>query len=130
MDAEVQQPTCGQGLAEHAELHVRIGALLGAMAGNLEAHLAAVGPDSGSRPEREAYESLLATHRRLAAELGALADEMAGYRDLPMAEHDMEKMAGPESVGAFKAFIDAEQAVVELLSGWVERDRQMLSGRA
>jgi hypothetical protein len=129
MDAEVQEPTCGQGLAEHAELHVRLGLLLGAMAGNLEAHLAAIGPDSHSRPEREAYESLLATHRRLAAELGAVADEMAGYRNLPMAEHDMQRMAGPEAVGAFKAFIEAEQAVSDLLSGWVERDRQMISGR-
>jgi hypothetical protein len=124
------QPTCGQGLAEHSELHVRLGALLAAMAGNLEAHLAAVRDDAGSQPEREAYESLLARHRRISAELAALADEMAGYRDLPMAQHDMEKMAGPEAVGAFKAFIDAEQELVDLLSGWVARDRQMLSGRA
>src|SRR3954468_5461529 len=95
--------TCGEGLAEHAELHVRLSALLGAMAGNLEAHLAAVADDEGSHPEREAYESLLAAHRRRAAELAALAPEMAGYRDLPMASHDMEKMAGPEAVAALDA---------------------------
>jgi hypothetical protein len=117
MDAsDVQQPTCGQGLAEHAELHVRLAALLAAMAGNLEAHLAAVGPDSSSRPEREAYESLLATHRRLAAELGALADEMTGYRDLPMAEHDMEKIASAEAVGALQAFLAAEREAADWLS--------------
>jgi hypothetical protein len=119
--------TCGQGLAEHAELHARLGDLLQAMAGNLEAHLAAVGTDAGSMPEREAYESLLATHRRLAGKLAALADEMAGYRDLPMASHDMEKMGSPEAAGAFQAFIDAEQSVADLLQDWAARDRQMLA---
>jgi hypothetical protein len=116
MDAEAGQPTCGQGLAEHAELHARLGTLLSGMAGNLEAHLAAVGPDTSSRPEREAYESLLATHRRLAAELGALADEMAGYRDLPMAEHDMQKMASAEAVRALHAFLEAERETADWLS--------------
>ena len=116
MDAETPQPTCGQGLAEHAELHVRLGALLGAMAGNLEAHLAAIGDDASSQPEREAYESLLATHRRLATELAGLADQMAAYRDLPMAEHDMEKMAGPESVAALGEFLQAEQDAADWLS--------------
>ena len=108
--------TCGQGLAEHAELHARVGALIAAMAGNLDAHLAAVGEDERSRPEREAYESLLATHRRLAAELATLAEEMTGYRDLPMASHDMEKMTSPEAVGALQAFIEAEQAAADWLS--------------
>jgi hypothetical protein len=120
--------TCGQGLAEHAELHARLGDLLQAMAGNLEAHLGAVGTDAASQPERAAYESLLATHRRVAAELAALADEMAGYRDLPMATHDMEKMSSAEAVGAFQAFIDAEHSVADLLSDWVARDRQMIAG--
>ena len=108
--------TCGQGLAEHAELHARLGDLLQAMAGNLEAHLAAVGTDAASQPERSAYESLLATHRRLSGELGALADEMKGYRDLPMATHDMEKMSGPEAVAALDAFLEAEQAAADWLS--------------
>ena len=108
--------TCGEGLAEHAQLHVRLCALLEAMAGNLEAHLAAVGDDDGSQPEREAYGSLLATHRRLAGELDALAGEMAGYRDLPMASHDMEKMAGPEAVAALEVFLEAEQAAADWLS--------------
>jgi len=109
---------------------MRLAALIGAMADNLEAHLSAIGHDARSRPERDAYESLVVTHRRTAAELASLSEEMASYHDLPMATHDMEKMSGPEAVGAFKAFIDAEQSVVELLAGWVERDRQMISGRA
>ena len=114
MDAA--EPTCGQGLAEHAELHKRLSALLAAMAGNLEAHLTALGDDEGSRPEREAYESLLVAHRRLAGELNALASEMAGYRDLPMASHDMEKMTGPEAVAALDAFLEAEQDAADWLS--------------
>jgi hypothetical protein len=113
---QVQQPTCGQGLAEHAELHVRLAALVGAMSGNLEAHLAALGSDDASAPERQAYESLLAAHRRVAAELAALADEMAGYRDLPMATHDMEKMTGPSAVDALDAFLAAEQDAADWLS--------------
>jgi hypothetical protein len=123
MDGEVQQPTCGQGLAEHAELHVRLAALLGAMAGNLEAHLAAVAPDSGSRAEREAYESLLATHREISVELGALADEMAGYSDLPTAEHDMDQMSGPEAVAALERFIEAEHAAAD----WLNRSAAALA---
>src|SRR5690242_8838159 len=122
-------PTCGQGLAQHSELHMRLATLIGAMADNLEAHLSAIGHDARSRPERDAYESLVVTHRRTAAELASLSEEMASYRDIPMANHDMEKMSGPAAVGAFQAFIEAEESVAELLAGWVERDRQMLAGR-
>ena len=91
-----QQPTCGQGLAEHAALPEKFADVIGAVAENLEIHLGALNPsDKRSRPEFDAYVALTTEHREIESRLRALALQMEGYRDLPMAEHDMAVMTSP-----------------------------------
>lgn len=119
--------TCGYGLAAHSALHAKLADLLAAVGKNLELHLTSLDPeDEQSSPEVDAYTSLVKQHRDLAARLPATADELASYRDLPMANHDMEVLMSPAAVEAFRELITAQKSVAELLDEWAERDRQML----
>ena len=123
-----QQPTCGRGLAEHSAFPARIADLLAAMAENLEVHLSTLDPaDMTTQPEREAYTKLARRTRKIVGELGALAAEMAGYRDLPMARHDPAALSSTSVVGAFAKFLEVEQELGALLEKSVERGQQMLS---
>jgi hypothetical protein len=64
------EPTCGQGLAEHATLPRLAGALLDAVADNLAAHLPGlIANDPDSQREKRVYEQLAARHRDVAARL-------------------------------------------------------------
>jgi hypothetical protein len=121
-------PTCGQGLAEHSALPLKLGELVRALATNLEEHLPALdGSDEDSRTEQRAYESLIGKFRAIARDLDAAAAEMAGYRDLPMGRHDMHTMSRPEVGEAFAGFVRAEEELAALLADGLERDRAMLA---
>jgi hypothetical protein len=125
-----QQPTCGQGLAHHAALPLRFADVLGAVAENLGLHLTALDPnDRGSRPEFDAYVVLATQHRELESRLRALARQMEGYRDLPMAEHDMSVMTSPKMVQALERLAAQEESLATLLRESVEQYRQMLKAR-
>jgi hypothetical protein len=125
-----QQQTCGQGLAEHAALPLRFADVLGAVAENLELHLTALDPnDGGSRPEFNAYVALATQHRELESRLRALALQMEGYRDLPMAAHDMSVMTSPKMVQALERLVAQEESLTTLLRESVEQYRQMLKAR-
>lgn len=125
-----QQPTCGQGLAEHAALPLRFADVLGAVAENLELHLTALDPnDKQSRPEFNAYVALATQHRELESRLRALALQMEGYRDLPMAVHDMSVMTSPRMVQALERLVAQEESLTTLLRESVEQYRQMLKAR-
>src|SRR5690606_12433954 len=93
--------TSGQGLAARAALPAKRGEIMAAMARVLESHLGALdGEDADARREHAAYESLGRQHNDLAAHLGALAEEMAGYGDLPMSAHDEAVLVSPRAVDA------------------------------
>ena len=125
-----QQPTCGQGLAQHAALPLRFADVLGAVAENLELHLTALDPDDkGSRPELNAYVALVTQHRELESRLRALALQMEGCRDLPMAAHDMSVMTSPKMVHALERLAAQEESLATLLKESVEQYRQMLKAR-
>jgi hypothetical protein len=86
-----EQPTCGQGLAQHAAIPRLVGALLDSIADNLTAHLPGlVTTDEDSRREKRVYQQLAERHRQIAAMLDAIAEDMAGHEDLPMGAHDLE----------------------------------------
>ena len=122
-----QQPTCGQGLAEHAELPAKVADVFGAVAENLEMHLIALdATDKRSRPEFDAYVALATQHRELESRLRALAQQMESYRDVPMAEHDMSVMTSPQTAQAFERLIAHEDALAAALEKRVGRYRQML----
>jgi hypothetical protein len=122
------QQTCGKGLAEHARLPAKLAELIGAMAEILELHQKTLDrTDDHAREELDAYVSLAKKHRTLAAELRATAEEMAGYRDLPMARHDRKAMTDPKLAESFARFTKAEGELLDQLQTAVGRDRAMLA---
>ena len=125
-----QQPTCGQGLAEHAALPEKFADVIAAVAENLEIHLSALDPsDKRSRPEFDAYVALATEHREIESRLRALALQMEGYKELPMAEHDMAVMTSANAAEAIKRLIEEEQSLGLSLNESVERYHHMLSQR-
>ena len=119
--------TCGKGLAERSELPARIATFLEALASLLEQHQKSVLTDdpSGAK-ERDAYASLASRYQGVARDLQSTAKEMAGYRTLPMAPHDISVLISPENAGAFDRVVAAERAVAELLESMLPRDQQIL----
>jgi len=129
----VDQPTCGQGLAEHSRLPLLLAELFDHSAENLEVHVDMLDlTDAHARAERDVWTRAAAQHRSLAGELRATGEFMAQYRDLPMARHDAEAMSSSRVVAAFERFVGAEQAVAALVAEWLERDQATLrkAGRA
>jgi hypothetical protein len=121
------EPTCGQGLAEHAAMPARLGELMAAMAQTLRVHRTALDPaDEDTRAEDAAYASLAEEQAALAGRLNATAEEMNGYRDLPMGRHDVSVLTAPEAVAAFERFVAAEEDLLALLERTVEGHRAML----
>jgi hypothetical protein len=119
--------TCGEGLASYAPLPAGMAALIDALAETLEAHLPGVEEsDPTNRPEREAYTGLARTYREIAAHLRTAAEEMDGYRTLPMGRHDVQVMAGPRAIDAFQAYVQREKELLALLQSAVTRDEPML----
>jgi hypothetical protein len=127
----VDQPTCGQGLAEHSVLPLKLGQLTASLAENLEVHLDALDPtDENANREHCAYVELAKQHRAIAARLQATGEEMAGYRDLPMGRHDPDAMSSRRARESFEAFLNVEQELLALLRERVEADRRMLEQMA
>jgi hypothetical protein len=123
-----EQPTCGEGLAEHSSLPAKLGELMASMAENLEVHQNTLDlGDENARRERDAYATLAKEHRHIASRLQATAEQMAGYRDLPMARHDERALADPRVLEAFATFVRLERELLTLLQEGVERDQQMLA---
>lgn len=120
-------PTCGKGIAASAPLRARLAELMAASAAIFEGHQAALDPNEpNGRLELDAYAQLAQGHRQIAAALAAAAEKMAGYADLPMAEHDMEAMLDPKRAEEFERFVRAEQDLLALLQTYLETDLAML----
>ena len=115
-DAE-QDWTCGMGLAVGGELPGRMADLLSVMARNLELHMRSLdGSDPAANDELVAYERLTGRMRDVSGYLEALAGEMTGYRDLPMAPHDEAALNTPEVAEAFQALIARERDLAAYLT--------------
>ena len=122
-----EQPTCGRGLAENSALPARIGQLIAAMAESLEVHMKALDlTDPNSRAEHNAYEKLVKDLQQSAVELRETADEMVGYRDLPMGRHEQNAMTHPMVRQTFEKFVEHKQELLSLLKHTAERDQQLL----
>jgi len=124
---ESDRPTCGKGLAENSILPARLGNLLAAMAENLEVHRKALDlRDQNSQAEYEAYTELVQQLREAAGQLESTANQMAGYRDLPMGKHVAQAMTHPRVRETFENFVQQKQELLSLLEQTAERDRQLL----
>ena len=121
--------TCGQGLAQRSELPARLSAWAAAMAEVLDTHQQTLDlTDDNGKAELIAYQQLTSDYRRLTSELRATADRMRGYRDLPMARHDTQKMLAPEIRSAFANLVERERDLADLVKTLVEQDQAMLGG--
>jgi hypothetical protein len=123
-----EQPTCGKGLAAHAALPEKLGALLAAMAELLENHTRSLPlEDANALLEREAYDRLSKDQHVVAASLKALAAAMRSYHGLPIASHDESTLTDQRSLHVFDSFIRAEEGVLVLLQRSVDEHRVMRS---
>lgn len=121
------QSTCGKGLAASAVLPEKLGRVIGCMAEVLEVHMKALDlEDPNARLERDAYEKLAGQQKEIADRLQANANAMASYQDLPVGRHDDEAMAGPESIEAFAALVNAKQELLRLLEQSAAENEAML----
>jgi hypothetical protein len=119
--------TCGQGLASRSILPGKLSELLAALARILEAHMRALDPtDSDARKELDAYAALVTAHRDVADRLSGIAVQMADYRNLPVAPHDVEAMSDTVAHKAFERFVGREQELATLLRDQLHQDQQML----
>jgi hypothetical protein len=127
--ARDDEPTCGKGLAANALVPAKFAELLAATAEVLERHIAALEPtDPHATTEREAYMRLVDTHRAIARSLSDLAQNMAGYRDLPMARHDPAVMSRPDGqAAAFQQLVAVERELLELLHTKIAQDDHLLT---
>jgi hypothetical protein len=122
------EPTCGKGLAANAWLTTKLGDLAAAMAAMLNIHTTALDlTDEHSQRECEAYLSLVEKYRTVAAELHALGEEMASYRDLPMGRHDMTVMTDPKMAETFAQVVRDKEELLTSLQERIEGERQMLA---
>jgi hypothetical protein len=120
--------TCGEGLAQRADLPARLSALMAAMAEVLETHQQALDlTDDNARVEKAAYEQLVDDYRRLTSELRVTADRMLGCRDLPMARHHAAAMLAPENRRALANLVERERVLAAFLKEWFEEDQAMLA---
>jgi hypothetical protein len=122
------QPTCGKGLAANADLPAKLAELTAAMADVLERHTGVLDlTDSAAREEFDAYSALVQAHRAVAGELASLAQQMAGYRDLPMGRHDEAALADPQGqAAAFQRLLTTERELLALLSTKVAEGEELL----
>ena len=121
-----EESSCGQGLASRSTMQAKLGELLAALAQVLESHMRALDPaDANARAELDAYANLVTGHRDIADRLAAIAEQMAGYRNLPMAPHNEEAMSDVLAHKAFERFIGREQELAALLQDQLREDREM-----
>jgi hypothetical protein len=123
---EAPAPSCGAGLAEHAEVPRRMAVYLAELAQTLELHRAMlVLDDAHSRHEDTVYRDLAASTREVAAKLRDTAERMAAQRDLAMGAHDESKWTDAH-LRAFTRFVQEQSALAAALREAAARDEQML----
>ena len=66
-------------------------------------------------------------HRVAAQQLRAIAEEMAGYRDMPMAPHDPMVMRDPKLRRAFEQLVAREKELRAYLDERIEREEAMVT---
>jgi len=98
----------------------KLSQLMATMTELLETHMRALTDnDASSRAARGQL--------RIATALDAIAKEMTGYRDLPMAPHDLHAMTDGRQLASFERFVHEKQELLALLQGTAEKDAQRLA---
>jgi uncharacterized protein YndB with AHSA1/START domain len=122
-----EAPTCGIGVAQHAAIPARVGAMFEGLAETFALHRKMlVRDDPAARREDEVYRELAASWKEIAERISKTAATMAAQRALPMAPHD-ESAWGNDNLAAFEAFVHAQTQLLALLRVAAERDERMLA---
>ena len=124
-----EQTSCGEGLAQHAELPLLMGELIASVADNLSAHLPGlVTSDENSAHEQHVYEQLAARLREAGATLHAIGTEMAAHKDMPMGEHDVQALSSGEAIDALRHMTRVEAQLVARVQEQLAEHQAMLDG--
>jgi len=127
VDTDRGPATCGRGLAEQSALPAKLGQLTDSIAQVLEVHMTALDiADPQAEPERQAYAALARAYRDIATRLAAVAEQMAGHRDLAMGRHDGQILAGTQARSAFADHVEIKRQLLEQLQASAGVDRQLL----
>jgi len=119
--------TCGEGLARRSVLPKRLSALMAAIAEILEMHKQTLDlADDNAKAELTAYRQLATDYRHITSLLRAVADQMAGYRNLTMASHRYDGALAPQIREALANLVERERDLVTLLQALVDEDQAML----
>jgi hypothetical protein len=119
--------TCGNGLADQSTLPAKLGELAASVGRILEVHMTALDlTDPAARAEHDAYAEVAAAYYRIAETLAAVADQMAGHRDLPMGRHDPQAMIGEAARDAFGEYVEVKRELRGILDSAVALDQTML----
>jgi hypothetical protein len=101
--------------------------LISSLAEILELHMKVLDlTDENAKKEHDAYLQLAREYQKIATQLQATAQRMAGYRDLPMGRHEQKAMSSPKLRQAFEKFVTLEQELEALLQNRIGEDRRML----
>ena len=120
--------TCGEGLAHRAPLPEKLAELTHAFSELLEYHRRSLqSSDESGRKELAAYTRLAGEYRQAASVLQTLAGGMSGYRDLPMAPHDIAVLSSRENHDLFARVVQCERELRDLLDGFIASDEKILA---
>ena len=119
--------TCGEGLAQFAGVPIALAELSTALSDMLEHHVSALGPDDQQAlPERDAYFDLTHRYRAIADQLFSVGQAMSSYRRIPECRLKPEVMMSQTSLERFRAFIEGEQKLADVLLTRLREDEAML----
>lgn len=119
--------TCGEGLARRSVLPKRLSALMAAIAEILEMHKQTLDlADDNAKAELTAYRQLATDYRHITSLLRAVADQMAGYQNLTMANHRDDRALAPQMRSALENLVERERDLAALLRTLASEDRAML----
>jgi hypothetical protein len=121
------QQACGKGIAERSALPSKLAELTAALADVLAFHQTSLQLDDYTgRNELRAYLHVEEQLRLISSLLKTTAHDMAAYRNLAMAGHDIATLMSEENRDRFATFVRLEGELIDLLSRKLEEDEDML----
>ena len=125
---EAVEKTCGQEMAESAEVPRGWHALMNHVASNMEWHAAWVGADAPSaRGEHQALLRVAAAYRAMANSAAGAEEAMASMKDLPPAPHDPTRFDRARQARWMRAKIKMQREFADMLLRHARESEKALS---
>lgn len=121
--------TCGQMMAEKADLPAKMSEVMTSVADMMDAHAKLMTGSKEAKQEAAAFTKMAKEHRDLATRFKKTSDGMKKMGDLPAAEHDMAKMkADPKVQASMKAMLQSHKDMIALMQREVAEMEKMMGG--